>query len=172
MDKECAELGVLVADRLTFFRHGLLGLLRDRRPPWHLAEAGTYAELLEHLHGGDAALVLVDLQLPGMDRADGMRRLRELFPGRRFVVLGDDDDRTTILECLSAGAQGYVLRSATPTQFLRAIDTILCGGVFAPVSLTNAPVHAPKPSLWFDAAGPEMLTNLTERQRAVFVLLA
>ena len=47
MDKENAEVGTLIADRLTFFRHGLLALLRDRRPAGSLAEAGSYAELLD-----------------------------------------------------------------------------------------------------------------------------
>jgi DNA-binding NarL/FixJ family response regulator len=95
-----------------------------------------------------------------------------MFPGRSFVVLADEDDRTTILECLTAGAQGYILKSATTTQFLRAIDTILCGGVFAPASLTNPPFHAPAPPVQADVGGSEMLMHLTDRQRAVFALLA
>lgn len=173
MDKEHTELGVLIADRLTFFRHGLLALLRDRGPVWQLSEAASFAEMLEHLHANHTTLVLVDLQLPGMERANGVRRLRELFPERSFVVLADEDDRATILECLTAGAQGYVLKSATPTQFIRAIETILCGGVFAPASLTNpAPVHVPTPRLYADAGNNKMLTQLTDRQRAVFALLA
>lgn len=172
MEEDCTEIGVLIADRLTFFRHGLLALLRDRRPGWHLAEAGTFDDLLEHLHGGDTELVLVDLQLPGLERAAGVRQLRNLFPGRSFVVLSDDDDRGTILECLAAGAQGYVLKSATPAQFLQAIETILSGGVFAPASLSNMPFLASAPSVRIDPGVKQMLPPLTDRQRAVFALLA
>jgi DNA-binding NarL/FixJ family response regulator len=172
MEEDQADVGVLIADRLTFYRHGLAALLRDSRPGWSLAEAGTFPELLDCLDQAHTSLVLIDLQLPGMDRADGVRRLRRLFPNRSFVVLSDDDDRTTILECLAAGAQGYVVKSATPTQFLRAIDTILSGAVFAPASLSNAPFHPPAPVPHIEAPLKETPAPLTERQRAVFALLA
>ncbi|HEY1931417.1 MAG TPA: response regulator transcription factor [Acetobacteraceae bacterium] len=172
MEEDQAEVGVLIADRLTFYRHGLAALLRDSRPGWSLAEAGTFTELLDRLDQGQARLVLIDLQLPGMDRADGVRRLRQMFPNRSFVVLSDDDGRATILECLAAGAQGFVLKSTTPTQFLRAIDTILSGAVFAPASLSNAPFHPPVPHSRIDVPPKETLAPLTDRQRAVFALLA
>jgi DNA-binding NarL/FixJ family response regulator len=171
-----SEIGVLVADRLTFFRHGLIALLRDCRPDWQTAEAGSFAELVDQLHTGAAELALVDLQLPGMDGVEGVRRLRQMFPTCAFVALSDRDDRASILDCLGAGAQGYVLKSATPSQFLCAIDTILAGGVFAPATLTGAlhqppaAMAAPAPRLHETATAPT-LAQLTERQREVFLLL-
>jgi DNA-binding NarL/FixJ family response regulator len=174
MEQDCVDIGVLIADRLTFYRHGLAALLRDARPDWALAEAGSYSELLERLQTAQARMVLIDLQLPGMERAQGLRRLRQLFPDRSFVVLSDDDDRGTILDCLAAGAQGYVLKSATPTVFLRAIDIILSGAVFAPASLSNVPFHppAPVPPPHVEGVLNATLARLTDRQRAVFALLA
>lgn len=172
MEEDYAEFGAVIADRLTFYRHGLAALLRDSRPRWSLAEAATFNELLDRLHNGHARMVLIDLQLPGMNHADGVRRLRQLFPNRSFVVLSDDDDRRTILDCLAAGAQGYVLKSATPTQFMRAIDTILSGAVFAPASLSNVSLHPVLPISTIEASSKETLAPLTDRQRAVFALLA
>ena len=91
------------------------------------------------------------------------------------VVLSDQDDRTAILACLEAGAQGYILKSSSPGQFVRALETILTGGLFAPASLRR---HA-------DSILPGAATNrqelqrspvlsciLTERQRHVFEPLA
>jgi DNA-binding NarL/FixJ family response regulator len=172
MDEDLVEVSVLIADRLTFYRHGLAGLLRERRPGWSLAQAGTFVELLEHLDDSPSRLVLIDLQLPGMQAAEGVRRLRQLYPGRSVVVLSEDDDRATILECLAAGAHGFILKSSTPTQFLRALDTILGGAVFAPASLANLPFHPPAPAPYVEASMNETLAPLTDRQRAVFALLA
>jgi DNA-binding NarL/FixJ family response regulator len=172
MEKDFAEIGVLIADRLTFFRRGMIGLLKDCRPGWRLAEAGTFDEALAHLRNGSPELVLLDLQLAGMDGPDGVRRLRMLCPTQGIVVLADSDDRATILECLGAGAQGYVLKSASPSQFLRALDTILSGGVFAPASLTGLPPRAPAPAARVEADMPPLLATLTDRQRDVFRLLA
>lgn len=173
MEEDFAEeVGVLIADRLAFYRHGLAALLRDSRPGWSLAEAGSFSELLDRLHHSHAQLIMIDLGLPGMDGADGIRRLRQLFPSRSFVVLSDDDERRTILECLSAGAQGFVLKSATPTQFMRAVDTILSGAVFAPATLSSVALQPPASVSHIDGSLRDVLAPLTDRQRAVFALLA
>jgi len=76
MEKNLEDIGALIADRLPFFRHGMIGLLKDSRPGWGLTEAGTFDEVLSHLHGTSPELILLDLQLPGMGGADGVRRLR------------------------------------------------------------------------------------------------
>ncbi len=172
MEKDFEEIGALIADRLTFFRHGMIGLLKGSRPGWQMAEAGTFDEVLTHLRGASPELVLLDLQLPGMEGADGVRRLRSLCPAQSIVVLADSDERETILDCLAAGAQGYVLKSASPSQFLRALDTILSGGVFAPASLTGVPSRVPAAASGVEVTTQPLLETLTDRQRDVFRLLA
>ena len=60
-----AETTVLVADRATLFRHGLIRLLQERRPGWSCAEAGTAEEVQSHLSVEPVDLVLLDLPLAG-----------------------------------------------------------------------------------------------------------
>jgi DNA-binding NarL/FixJ family response regulator len=185
MEKDFVNLGALVADRLEFFRRGMTALLRESRPSWRLAEAGSFDELLAPLRDGDFELLLVDLRLSGLGGTGGVSRLRTLCPAQRVVVMADNDDRGTVLECLAAGAHGYVPRSSTPGQFLRALDAVLSGGVFAPASLTGTPLRPPAamPPLSIAtaallplAASPanprQVLASLTHRQREVFHLLA
>jgi DNA-binding NarL/FixJ family response regulator len=172
MEKDFADIGALVADRLTFFRRGMTGLLQESRPDWRLAEAATFDEVLTYLRSHSPQLVLLDLDLPGMDGADGVRKLRTLCPVQNIVVLGDSDERDTILECLGAGAHGYVLKSATPAQFLRALDTILSGGVYAPASLTVVPPRAAASAPSVESNLQPNMAVLTDRQRDVFRLLA
>jgi DNA-binding NarL/FixJ family response regulator len=172
MEKDFAEIGALIADRHTFFRRGMFGLLQESRPGWRLAEAGTFDEAWTHLQNSDPELLLLDLDLPNLEGADGIRRLRALCPVQRIVVMADSDARETILECLAAGAQGYVLKSATSAQFLRALETVLSGGVFAPASLTGDPLRAPAASPRTVENMEPLLATLTDRQRDVFRLLA
>jgi DNA-binding NarL/FixJ family response regulator len=169
MQDDVKFIGIVIADRHALFRHGLIGLLRTARPDWRLFEAGSVEELEEQLLTHPTELVLVDPDLPHLQGTDGLRRLAGLFPDRIFAVLSDCDERASILEWLSAGAQGYLLKSASLPQFIRAIDTILGGGVFAPVSLTRSPMPQP---LQAQADPSALLAQLTERQRDVFDLLA
>ena len=120
-------------------RHALVALLREARPEWNCDDVDGLDEL-----GQDRrvfpTLVLIDLRLCGLE---GLRQLRLAFPHTTFVVLSDQDDRSAILTCLEAGAQGYILKSTSPDQFIRALETILTGGLYAPASLSGAPIHPP-----------------------------
>jgi DNA-binding NarL/FixJ family response regulator len=171
--EEFAEITVLIADRATLFRHGMRGLLKEHRPGWSCAEAGTPGELLAHLRAEPVDLVLLDLQLEGTGVAM-LRRLREEFSHQNIIVLADHDDRAIILECLAAGANGYVLKSATMNQLLRALEIVLSGGVFAPGSLTGLPLASPAPVARAipSMSNSPLLAHLTDRQLEVLNLLS
>ncbi len=166
--EDFAEITALIADRATLFRHGLVGLLRECRPGWSCAEAGVLDEVQAHLSVEPVDLLLLDLQFAGVQALD-LRRLRESFPEQRIVVVADSDDRSTILECLAAGANGYILKSTTMTQLLRAIEIVLSGGVYAPASLAGVPQVAP---VVREPDGSPLLASLTDRQIDVFNLLS
>ncbi len=176
MDKQITELGALVADRQALFRHGLVGLLREARPGWSFDQAGTLDSMMERLALGSTHLILLDIDLPGLGGAEGLQQVRTAEPDCTLVVLADTDDRATILECLNNGAQGYVLKSTNPAQFLRALETVLAGGVYAPASLAGRPLCVARPVARPQAAaegglGP-VVAQFTDRQRDVFRLLA
>jgi DNA-binding NarL/FixJ family response regulator len=165
-----AEITALIADRATLFRYGIVGLLREHRPGWSCAEAGVLDEVLAHLRVEPVDVVLLDLQLVAAPIAATLRMLREQFPNQRFIVLSDSDERATILECLGAGANGYILKSTTMNQLLRAMEIILSGGVYAPAALVGIPVTAAVVAREVDAS--PLMVHLTDRQVEVFNLLS
>src|SRR6185437_14539234 len=163
------ETHVLIADRHAMFRLGLIGLLRDERPGWQCEEADSVDQLETRIER--ANLVLLDLSLPGLGGVKGLARLCGPSPRYNVVAVTDNDDRAAILECLAAGVQGYMLKSASGPQFIRGLETILDGGIYAPASATVASIHppvrqAPKPE------GALLMKQLTGRQQDVFRLLA
>jgi DNA-binding NarL/FixJ family response regulator len=167
MTVEFAEITVLIADRSTLFRHGLRGLLKEHRPDWSCAEAGTLEELTAYLTAEPADLLLFDIQMGGVS---GLQRLRQEYPQQRIVVLSDCNERAAILESLAAGANGYVLKSTSMSQLLRALEIVLHGSVFAPAALAGAaPVAPQKPA---EALVSPLLAHLTDRQVEVFQLLS
>ena len=170
---DMATTSVVIAESHTLMRHALLALLREARPDWNCEDVENVDELRERISASSPTLVLIDLRLCGID---GLRQLRLAFPHTTFVVLSDQDDRTSILACLEAGAQGYILKSTNPDQFIRALETILTGGIFAPASLSGTPIHPPvaQPATFYgqEFKMSPVLLHLTERQRHVFELLA
>jgi DNA-binding NarL/FixJ family response regulator len=163
------KTSTVIAKSHTLMRRALVALLREARPDWNCEDVEDLEELRARIIDTSPTLVLIDLPLCGLD---GLRQLRMAFPHTTFVVLSDQDDRAAILACLEAGAQGYILKSTSPDQFVRALETILTGGLFAPASLSGVPIHPPvlpdRPQFKLSPA----LLHLTERQRHVFELLA
>lgn len=167
-----ATLCVLVADQQELFRRGVIGVLRESWPQWSCAHA-TGIEDLKHLLAREAAnLLIVELGLPGLGGTTGIQQLRALHPHCTVVVLGESDDRATILESLGAGAHGYISKSATPTQLLRAVETVLCGAVVAPASLAGRQLPLEAPRRQAQQVPAATLPGFTGRQADVFRLLA
>jgi DNA-binding NarL/FixJ family response regulator len=162
------KTSTVIAKSHTLMRHALVALLREARPDWNTDDVEGINELRERINTSSPTLVLIDLPLCGID---GLRQLSLSFPDTKFVVLSDQDNRASILACLEAGAQGYILKSTSPDQFIRALETILTGGLFAPASLSGMPIHPPVAAQTGFKMSPVLL-HLTERQRHVFELLA
>jgi DNA-binding NarL/FixJ family response regulator len=162
---------VLVADRHALFRLGMIALLRETRPGWNCEEADSVGQVRARVDR--ASVVLLDLSLPDLGGIEGLSRLCAPSSRQRFVALSDDNSRATMLECLAAGADGYILKSASMSQFLRALDTIVEGGVYTPVATQRAvAVHPPNRRELPERDLGLNLRHLTGRQQEVFRLLA
>jgi len=164
-----SQPSVLIAEQQTLMRRALVALLREARPGWSCEDVDGIDELRARIHETSPTLVLVDLRLSNFD---GLRQRRAAHPHTTFAVLSDQDDRSAILACLEAGAQGYILKSTNPDQFIRALETILTGGIFAPASLSGMPIHPPVAAPRQDFQVSPVVSHLTERQRHVFELLS
>jgi DNA-binding NarL/FixJ family response regulator len=135
---------VLIADDHALVRQALRQLLGDEElglaktdRALSFTEADGFDAALESLAANGADLMLIDLSMPGMAGAASLRALREAHPQTKIVVVTGWEDRATILECLSAGVHGYVLKSFAPDQIVQAIEIILAGGVYVPPEIAN-----------------------------------
>jgi len=112
---------VLVADDHAVVRSGLEELLRG---PDDIDFVGSYSDgeaTIEAALSARPDVVLMDLQMPGVDGIQATSRLRELLPDVQVVVLTSFSDRDRILAALDAGAVGYLLKDAEPEELLAGI---------------------------------------------------
>jgi two-component system, NarL family, nitrate/nitrite response regulator NarL len=73
-------------------------------------------------------LVLMDLDLPGMNGIDCTGRLKALLPDASVVVLTVFEERARILEAICAGADGYLLKRTPADQLLAQLRSVVAGG--------------------------------------------
>jgi DNA-binding NarL/FixJ family response regulator len=149
------SIRVLIADDHPVFLDGLR-LLLDSTPG--IEVVGTAADgsaLLELAASTPYDVVVVDLDMPGVDGATATRQLLAAHPGAAVLVLTMHDDEESVHRALRAGARGYVLKGAAQGAIVRAIhalaegDTVLHGSVGGRVlrAATAAVPSAAFPSL-------------------------
>jgi DNA-binding NarL/FixJ family response regulator len=158
----------LVVDDHPILREGLASLLQQAADGNQVVLASDSAEglRLAALHA-DLDLVLLDLAMPGMDGMRAIAAFGQQRPALPVVVLSSSEDPEDVHSALSAGALGYVPKSAPAHTLLAALNLVLAGEVYVPPLLLNRPRHAVSPT-----AGAEGPARLTERQIEVLRLLS
>jgi DNA-binding NarL/FixJ family response regulator len=73
-------------------------------------------------------VVLMDINLPGMNGVNCVRRLKELLPQTQVVMLTVYENTNIIFSALSSGASGYLLKQSSPEQIIEAIREVHVGG--------------------------------------------
>jgi DNA-binding NarL/FixJ family response regulator len=155
---------VLLAEDHAVVRGGLLQLLGDIDgfEVVGAAAGGEEAVKLAAEHKPD--VVLMDLEMPGIDGIEATRRIRGADPEVNVVVLTAFSDRRRILDAIDAGAVGYLLKDAEPEELIRGLQAAARG---------ESPL-APKAAQALVAARAEQQSDpeLTPREREVLALLA
>jgi DNA-binding NarL/FixJ family response regulator len=85
-------------------------------------------EALEHLPRDKPNVVLMDINLGGMDGVECVRQLTPLMPESQILMLTVFEDTEQIFRALAAGASGYLLKRLSPKKLLEAIQEVRDGG--------------------------------------------
>ena len=155
---------VAVVDDHTIVRNGLVSLLGAHADLEIVGAAGDGEEAVALCIEQQPDVVLMDLSMPGVGGIEATRRIVEEAPGVQVVVLTSFMDRERIVDALSAGAVGYLLKDAEPDELIRGIHTAARG---------ESPLDPRAARTMLGAQRtPDPLDALTEREREVLVLVA
>ncbi len=125
-------MNVVIADDHPLVRDALARVVRQLDPQARVSEAGDYGGLLDCIGGSAPDLVLLDLNMPGMDGLHGVRRLRERLPAVLMVVASGQDDPATIRAALGTGVNGFIPKTDPPALLLQALRVVSMGGTYIP----------------------------------------
>jgi len=124
---------VLIVDDHSLVRDGLRSVLADVYPECDILEAESLESALRALdEQPEVDLVLLDLNIPDVERLSGLIRLRGDYPHMPVVMVSGEADRHTVREALAAGAAGFVPKSMKRDAIVEALGQVLEGEIYVP----------------------------------------
>jgi two-component system response regulator NreC len=126
---------VLVVDDHTVIRRGIQNILRAW-PEWEISgEAASGEEAVELTKELKPDIVLMDISMPGMGGLEATKLIRKICPQAKILMLTLHDSPEWAETALRAGARGYVLKSDSEGELLRALKVVAADGVYTSPSL-------------------------------------
>jgi DNA-binding NarL/FixJ family response regulator len=167
MNEKADPISVLLADDHAIVRAGIRQFLERAGDIRVVAEAddGEMARSLISQHQPDVAVL--DIQMPKYSGIEVTRWVRANFPSIGVLILTAYDDDPYVLAVLQAGANGYVLKTASPADLIQAVRDVYAGKSVLDPAITRkllAQLSHPKDAL--------QVEQLTERELEVLALTA
>jgi DNA-binding NarL/FixJ family response regulator len=160
---------VLLADDHALVRAGIRALLEGLEGVTVVAEARNGTEVLELARTHRPDVVLLDISMPGLGGLEASARLKQELPQVRVVMLSMHANEEYVLQALSAGAAGYMLKDSATAELELALKAVMQGETYLSPPISKQVVEG-----YVQRVGTEHqdTDNLTPRQRQVLQLIA
>lgn len=114
---------VLVVDDALFARILLKKILSDAGH--EVVEASTGKEAMEKYSTLRPDVVTLDIIMPDMDGITALKEIKKIDPNAKIIMITSVDSDRKLIECIEAGASGYIVKPFEPSQVLKEIDRVL-----------------------------------------------
>ena len=156
---------LVIADDHPVVRRGLVEILGEAPDLEVVGEAGDAGEALAAIGDSGPEVAVLDLAMPGAQGLDLLRRIRAEHPGMAVLILSIHPEDQYAVQCLKAGAAGYLGKQSAPEELVQAVRAVASGRRYFSPRLAER--------LLSEAAGPETVPHeaLSEREFEVLRLI-
>jgi len=122
-----SKINIYLVDDHDLFREGIRFLFKDRPEINEIYEAPNGIEFLNELDNKDVDIVLLDIEMPGINGIDTCRKALEKKPGLKIIALSMYGDENFYSDMIDAGAHGFLLKNSKFETLMRAIQEVYEG---------------------------------------------
>ncbi|MFL7891966.1 MAG: response regulator [Anaerolineales bacterium] len=164
------SIKIIIADDHTLLRDGLRALFASLSDIEVIGEAETGAEVITKAADLQPDVILMDIQMPGINGIQATRQIVSDHPQIGIIVVTMFKDDDSVFAAMRAGARGYILKGADQEEMLRAIRAVARGeALFGPEIATRLVNFFASPQ---SNLSPQAFPDLTSREDEVLDLIA
>jgi DNA-binding NarL/FixJ family response regulator len=165
-----STIRILIADDHGVVREGLRAVLGSESDMEVVSEAATGKEVVERAAELRPDVILMDIQMPELNGIEATRRILEANPDVGVVVLTMFEDDDSVFSVMRAGARGYVLKGAPPSEILKVVRAVAAGEAhFGPEIARRLMSFFSEPS---PATAQDIFPELSAREVEILDLIA
>lgn len=131
------EIKVILADDHTLVRKGIRAMLESDPEIRVVGEADNGLQALEQARELSPDIVVMDVRMPEMSGLEACARLSSYAPGSKSIILSMHDSEDYVLQSLSAGAWGYLLKDIDKSEFIKALKQVYTGNKYFSGAVSN-----------------------------------
>ena len=171
MSEENANPRVLLVDDHDLFRTGLRNLLEEQGVEV-VGEAAAGAEALKHVRELAPDVVVMDLNMPGMNGVEATKKIIAYAPLTRVVVLTISDRDDDVMDAILAGACGYLLKDASIQDVIKGIEAAAIGESLISPTIAHKVLERVRATSASPEAAQTIRAELSDREIEVLKLIA
>jgi len=162
------SIKVAVFEDNTNLRRGLTTLINGSEGFECVGAFGNCDKLIKNISDSKPDVILMDIEMPGMNGIEAVKILKPRFPGIKILMETVFEDDEKVFHSICNGAEGYILKNTPPSQILEAIKEIHDGGAPMTPSIASKVLAMFKAGV---ALSKDASYNLTDRELEVLRFL-
>ncbi|MBI4776757.1 MAG: response regulator transcription factor [Deltaproteobacteria bacterium] len=171
MSEADRTITIIVADDHTIVRQGLSTMLEMEPGFKVIGQASNGLESVNMVERLQPDIVIMDIAMPILNGIDATRRIKQISPETKVIILSMHSHDRFINELFRIGASGYLLKNSTGPDVIKAIHAALDGGTYLSPSISRRVIED-YVTLKKQSREEELYGELSNREREVFQMIA
>lgn len=169
MNQSSGEYSIVLADDHALIRHGIKNIISQDESLAIVGEVGDGDELLACLEKGLPDLLILDISMPKVSGIDLAELVKKKYPGVKILMLTMHKNKQFFYGAMSAGADGYLIKSDSDEELLLAINKIRDGRTYISPFLADDFTEDVLSAYRNQEANP--FKGLTKREKQILTLV-
>ena len=132
------KIKIIIAEDHALYRDGLKTMLNTHNDFEIIAEAVNGSELIKLFEYHKPDIVLMDINMPVLNGIEATKFIATHFDDTKVIAITMNDEKSSIMDMMDAGANGYVLKSEDKEEIIKAINTVINGDDYYSKNVENS----------------------------------